>query len=526
MFARVSLLWMMAWMVASCATPIPPTGGEADRTPPELIRSVPADGSTAFTDTRIELLFNEYIDLQSFRTSLRFEPNLDIGYNVTWKGTKARIVLDEPLPDNTTVVLVLEKGLRDVRGNQIPAAIRLAYSSGDRIDNGTVSVRLSHPETGKRVDLVDVFLYRGDTRLDEPATYTSQSDTGGTVVFKNLPADTFRIVAVADVNRNRILDLPREAGFPYREERIVVMQDSTLQLGGWFVARTDTIQPVLEGMGLMSPDRLRLRFSKRVDRGSARIASAIDTLLLQALHPEPQDRSVWYYHAERPLSVGQRYTPFSVDISDTLGNRSRWDEISLEAEILPDTIRTRYLGMIPTGAVNADQVWQLVFNRVGDFRMVMDSLTIVADRQPVDSIRVTSELNRILISPETSWPEGVTLSASVIDPQSGRYQRPVIRVNRSADRGDLLVELSDSTTIHTVTVHSTHGVLVRRLVGQDQVMFTDLPIGSYVVSAYVDRNGNQRFDTGTVVPFVAPEIYMQERSVQIKAGFESELRFR
>jgi uncharacterized protein (DUF2141 family) len=526
MCARVSLAIVLAWMLASCATPIAPTGGEADRTPPELIRSVPSDGSVGFTDTRIELLFNKYIDLQSFRTSLRFEPNLNIQYKISWKGTKARITLEEPLPPNTTVVLVLEKGLRDVRGNQIPAAIRLAYSSGDRIDNGALQVRLAHPETGKRVDLVDVFLYRGDTRLDEPATYTSQSDTGGTVIFKNLPADTFRIVAVADVNRNRILDLPREAGFPFRDEQIVVMQDSTLQLGGWFVARTDTVQPVLEGMGLMSPDRLRLRFSKRVDRGSLRIASAIDTLQLQALHPEPQDRSVWFYHAERPLSVGQRYSPFSVDISDSLGNRSTWDDIALDAEVLPDTIRTRFLGMIPTGSVNPDQTWQMVFNRVSDFRMVMDSLSVIADRQSFDSIRVTTELNRILISPITVWPEGVTLTASLLDPISGVYQRPIIRVNRTADRGDLLVSLPDSTTKHIVTLHTAQGVLVRSLEGTDVVMFNDVPIGSYVVSAYVDRNDNQRFDTGTVVPFVAPEIYMQERSVQIKAGFESELRFR
>jgi uncharacterized protein (DUF2141 family) len=516
----------MAWVAMSCATPIAPTGGEADRTPPEIVRSMPSDGSVGFTGQHIELLFNEYIDLQSFQTSLRFEPNLNIRFKVSWRGTRARITLDESLPPNTTVVLVLEKGLRDVRGNQIPAAIRLAYSSGDRIDNGSVSVRLSHPETGKRVDLVDVFLYRGDTRLDEPATYTSQSDTGGTVLFKNLPADTFRIVAVADVNRNRVLDLPRETGFPYIEERIVVMQDSTLRLGGWFVARTDTVKPVLEGLGLMSPDRLRLRFSKRVEPGSVRIASDIDTLSLRALHPEPQDRSVWYYHAERPLLVGRRYSPVQVQISDSLGNTSTWEDLTLDAEVIPDTIRTRFVGMIPTGSLNPDQPWQLVFNRVGDFSMAIDSMMVTADRQTLDSIRVSTDLNRIILTPATSWPQGVTLTASVIDAQSGRYQRPVIRVNRIADRGDLQIQLPDSTSIHTVTVHTSQGLLIRTVEGSDRIIITDLPVGTYVVSATIDLNGNRRFDTGSVVPYIAPEPYVQERSVQIKAGFESELRFR
>jgi uncharacterized protein (DUF2141 family) len=526
MFARGSLLVVMILFAMSCATPISPTGGEADRTPPVLVRSVPTDGSIGFKGRQIDLLFNEYVDLQSFRTSLRFEPNLDIRYKISWNGTRARITLDQPLDPNTTVVLVLEKGLRDIRGNQIPAAIRLAYSSGDRIDNGSVSVRLTHPETGKRVDLVDVFLYRGTTRLNEAATYTSQSDTGGTVVFRNLPADTFRIVAVADVNRNRILDLPREAGFPYRQERIVVMQDSTLRLGDWYVARTDTVKPVLEGLGLMSPNRLRLRFSKRVEPGLVNIASDIDTLRLRALHPEPQDRSVWYYHSERPLSVGRRYSPYQVQIADSLGNPSTWEELSLDAEVIPDTIRTRFIGMNPTGALNQDQPWQLVFNRVGDFRMIMDSIRVTADRQTLDSIRVTTELNRIILSPSTTWPQGVTLTALVLDPQSGRYQRPVIRVNRTADRGDLQVVLPDSTSIHTVTVFTPQGHLIRSLEGSDRILIRDVPVGSYVVSAYVDQNGNRRFDTGSVVPFIAPEPYTQERSVQIRAGFESELRFR
>lgn len=526
MSARGSLIGLLAWFAVSCATPISPTGGEPDRTPPVLVRSTPANEAVGFTGTRIELLFNKYIDLQSFRSGIRFEPNLDIDFKISWKGTRARITLSEPLPPNTTVVLVLEKGLRDVRGNQSPADIRLAFSSGERIDKGGVSVRIAHPETGKRVDLVDVFLYRGDSSLDEPATYTSQSDTGGTVIFSNLPPDTFRMVAVADVNRNRILDLPREAGFPFREEIIVVPQDSTLRLGGWFVAKTDTVRPVLEGLGLMSPDRLRLRFSKRVDRGTLTLASFQDTLQLQALHPEPFDRSVWYYHAERPLSVGLRYSPQRVDISDSLGNAVRWDELALDAESIPDTIRTRFIGMIPTGVVEPDQAWQLVFNRRSDFRMVMDSIAVFADRQRIDSIRVSTDLNRVILTPMANWPEGVTLTATVMDPASGRVQRPVIRVNRSADRGDLRVSLSDSTTIHTVTVHTTQGRLIASLDGTDEVLFTDLPIGSYVVSATIDRNGNRRFDTGSVVPFVAPEVYMQERAVQIKAGFESELSFR
>jgi hypothetical protein len=151
---------------------------------------------------------------------------------------------------------------------------------------------------------------------------------------------------------------------------------------------------------------------------------------------------------------------------------------------------------------------------------------VTADRQTLDSIRVSTDLNRIILTPVTAWPQGVTLTASVIDAQSGRYQRPVIRVNRIADRGDLQIQLPDLTSIHTVTVHTPQGLLIRSVDGSDRILITDLPVGTYVVSATIDLNGNRRFDTGSVVPYIAPEPYVQERSVQIKAGFESELRFR
>ncbi len=503
-----------------------PTGGDADRIPPNLVRSQPTDGTVGFTGTTILLDFDEYVDLNSFRTALRFEPNLNIRYTVRWKGKQARIRLGEPLPENTTVVLVLEKGVRDVRGNSIPTPIRLAFSSGERIDNGSVTVKVLHPETGRRVDLIDVFLYRGDTSLDEPATYTSQSDTGGTVTFRNLPEDTYRMVAVADLNRNRIIDLPREAAYPYRSEFIDITQDSLFNAGQWFVARTDSSKPAMEGLGLMGPDRLRLRFSKSVLPGTGSIASRTDTLNIRALHSEVNDRTVWYYHSERPLVVGQRYEPYELAISDSLGNPTTWTSLFLDAEILPDTVRTRFLALQPIVAINPTDSFFLVFNRPGKFTQVIDSLVLTADRQIVDGFTTTVDLNRIVIAPTSPWPEGVTLSASVFDATSGRTSRPNVRIQRLSDRGDLTVHLPDSTSAYLVNIRTANGILVQSITSTDKVLVQNLSIGSYVVSCLLDENGNGRFDTGRLIPFQAPEVMVLERRVQIKAGFESELRFR
>ncbi len=512
-------------IVGSCATPIAPTGGEPDRTAPKLVYTVPTDGSTGFRGDRIELRFDEYVDLNSFRSALRFEPDLNITFSVKWRGKRAIVRLDEPLPANTTVVMVLETSLRDVRSNAIPAPIRIAFSSGDRIDKGEVNVKLSKPETGRRVENVNVFLYKSGTSLLEAATYTSQTDTGGYVRFRNLPADTFRMIAVSDLNRNRMLDEPREQGYPFSQEFITVEEDSSYTFGEWFITRPDTVRPVLEGIGLMGPDRIRLRFTKSVEAGTGFLVSEIDTLAIYPLHPESPAKNAWFYGTERPVTLGQRYSPFNLEIADSLDNPFFFTPMSMDAEALPDTIRLRYLYPEPRSSVDPTSPIEFVFSRNGPFLDYQDSLSIVADRQPFDAFTMTSVRNRLILTPDEAWPEGTTMTVRLLDPLSQVSARPTIRVNRSGDRGDLAITAPDSSLTFVVELRTPSGLLVQRQSGTDQLLMQDIPTGTYLVVGFVDANENNRFDAGSITPFVAPERMVMERNVVIRAGFEAELAF-
>lgn len=523
---RFSLFWITCLVLASCATPIAPTGGEQDRTAPKVVMTVPVDGSTGFIGDRIELRFDEYVDLNSFRSALRFEPDLNITFSVKWRGTRAIVRLDEPLPVNTTVVLVLETSLRDVRSNAIPAPIRIAFSSGDRIDQGEVSVKLTKPETGRRVDNVNVFLYKSGVALSEAATYTSQSDTGGYVHFRNLPADTYRMIAVGDMNRNRILDEPREQGYPFSQEFVTVEQDSSYSFGEWFISRPDTVRPVLEGIGLMAPDRIRLRFSKSVEAGTGFLVSETDTLAIHPLHPERPTKTAWFYGTERPVTLGQRYSPFNLQIADSLNNPFVFTPLSMDAEELPDTIRLRYLYPEPRSSVDPTSPIEFVFSRNGPFQAYQDSLSIVADRQPFEAYRMRTVRNRLVLTPDEAWPEGTTMTVRLLDPSTQVSARPNFRVNRSSDNGDLAITAPDSTSTFIVELRTPTGLLVRRESGTNQFLIEDIPTGTYLVVGFVDANENNRFDAGSITPFVAPERMVMERGVAIRAGFEADLAFR
>jgi uncharacterized protein (DUF2141 family) len=526
MSGRVDLLMAVAFLAVSCATPMAPSGGPQDRSGPVVVSTAPVDGSIGFNGREVRVRFNEYVDIVSFRNAVRFEPDLNIGYRIRWSGKTARIRLESPLPPNTTLVLVLSPDVKDARGNAMANPVRVAFSNGDRIDQGGIRVRLLNPETGRRAEQTDVFLYPGEVDFSTPATYTSQTDTGGYASFRYLPPDTYTMVAVQDRNRNRTWDKARESAYPWREPSVRLPADSTLMLGTWFIAPIDTVSPILEGIGQTAPDRLRLRFSKPVQAGGFRLASETDTVSAVALHAERNDRSIWFYAPESAIALNRAYRVADLHISDSLGNRSRSSGLRITFETLPDTVRQRLVDVEPKRILEPDDALSLVFAKPLATKQYQDSLRIYADRQPITDAIIRQERNRLVLSPGVPWPGGTLLTLQTFDPATGRVVRRTARVRQTGEIGDLTITAPDSISAFVVDVRTMAGVLIRRETITDRAVLSDLPAGRYLVTGFVDANRNGRFDMGSVDPHVPPESLLIERGVVIRAGFEADLRFR
>ncbi|MGM0506168.1 MAG: Ig-like domain-containing protein [Bacteroidota bacterium] len=224
--------WLLLLLfLVSCATPVAPTGGPPDRTPPEIESTRPENETVRFDGREFEFQFSKFIDRGSFQEALQVEPDLGIPYEVSLGRKSATVEFSRPLPENTTIILRIGTELQDTRNNSLGSSYALAVSTGDEIDDGAVQARFFSADSGDRLEGYTLFLFREPFDLSSRANYIAQSDTSGRVQLSYLAADRYRAVWVDDGNRNRQWDSDREQAQPFYEEVIELTKGEELDLG-------------------------------------------------------------------------------------------------------------------------------------------------------------------------------------------------------------------------------------------------------------------------------------------------------
>src|SRR5688572_26307507 len=89
----------------SCANIVPPEGGPRDSLPPVMIRANPPDRTKNFTDTRITLTFDEYVDLENAQQSMIVSPVPSNFPVVSRKLNVVTVKIRDTLQPNTTYTL-------------------------------------------------------------------------------------------------------------------------------------------------------------------------------------------------------------------------------------------------------------------------------------------------------------------------------------------------------------------------------------------------------------------------------------
>lgn len=108
------IIYLACILLSSCAQIIAPTGGEPDKTPPELVSSYPENKTKNYKGKEFKLSFNELIDASKLNSELVIVPDPGQPYEVKVKNKEVIIKFDKELAENTTYTLNFRNGITDL----------------------------------------------------------------------------------------------------------------------------------------------------------------------------------------------------------------------------------------------------------------------------------------------------------------------------------------------------------------------------------------------------------------------------
>ena len=130
---------IVLFFIGSCAVIKPPSGGPKDTTPPFLVYAEPPSGTLQYKGEQIRLEFSEYMDESSIKKGIRVFPNVEGEISINTRGTNLTVDFPDNLEEDQTYVINLSRNIKDEHGVEMAETIFLAYSTGDKIDNGSIS---------------------------------------------------------------------------------------------------------------------------------------------------------------------------------------------------------------------------------------------------------------------------------------------------------------------------------------------------------------------------------------------------
>ena len=219
-------------LLVSCANPgSGPQGGPRDTIPPVVVKESPLSGTLHFAAKRIEVQFDEYIQLADIQKNVLISPPQQQPPEVKAIGKTLSVVFAEPLKDSTTYTIDFGAAICDYNEKTPLYDYVYAFSTGDVIDSMAISGWIYDAETLDPISgvLVGIHSNHADSALSTiPFSRVTRSDEEGGFTIYNMRAGAYRLFALDDISRDYLYQ-PGEAlacadslVIPYMEQHEVL----------------------------------------------------------------------------------------------------------------------------------------------------------------------------------------------------------------------------------------------------------------------------------------------------------------
>lgn len=513
-------------LVYNCASEGALTGGPPDTTPPEVIFSIPEPAATNVPgNTTINLVFSEKMMPASVRQALRVTPEPESGFEVKTSWRKAKITFNAPLRTDQTYLVTLDKAATDLRQNGLDGTFILAFSTGNRIDNGVLGGLVVGDKDVRRKG--NLLLYENTARsLDSlratHAEYVFQPSDSGYFTLPYLVERPYMLFYHWDKNQNGRMDAGDFFGRPH-STTVYPQPDSAITEIRIRPAMLPPEKLTLLGARAFSPTLLRLRFNRPVAAiqtpQDLKIVVNDQSIELLGVAPVATDEYSILVHSTIPLTTEasslwvRQFTDTTCTRldSDTLGIQSATRRDSVEMDLLAVGFENGATTVLPTPESHITMQFSLPVNQFPD--SLFSLRTTGPDTVEIPGSVKLSRTMEVIFTPDSLLPTGRELQWEFLaKPVRGWWQETLadsvysgkLRTISPDSLGHLIITQNSGETLRLV-LQGPRGVTETVFPSGVATTVPDLYAGEYTGWAYQDINSNQQYDHGGFAVHAAAE---------------------
>jgi uncharacterized protein (DUF2141 family) len=225
----------MALLLGACAHMEAPPGGPPDTKRPYVTAVFPAPDSTNVSrELKAQIAFSEWVATDAERGKVYLVPPLTRKIKTRLNGNVIEVTSGAELDTNTTYVLGVLPSIKDLNGQPLESAMQLAFSTGPRLDSGSLKGRLAvfqgkqapgsfaalYPRGAGLRGRFQHLTHRNDSvvspaaqpdPLKERPAYIAPADSLGRFEFKAMRPGRYGLIGFQDINGDLVPGMGAEA---------------------------------------------------------------------------------------------------------------------------------------------------------------------------------------------------------------------------------------------------------------------------------------------------------------------------
>ena len=546
----VAFLIILVVLFAACAEIVAPPGGPEDKQGPYLLSSMPQNGALNVPGgNTITLYFSERIVKPRLGRAVFVSPRSAVAPELKFKSDYIVLVLPDSFAANQTYVVTVSNAVTDLRNNKIDTGVTVAFSTGDVIDSGRVAGYLYREggqaaESGALVGLYYPSQLADGVPYDSVyPEYVTTSNTKGYFSLDYLPDSTFRLIAFEDANRNGRFNPPAEK-FAVPDRPIVVGGSLPLTDLQMTMTSADTSRPAIVSAGYTADKLVRIRFSQEIGldylsgnpSGIEMIPSddSLGRIPARAFQESDESGATELIAWCGELADGTYKVSVTYDTTHAPITYDAMTVVALEDKVAPKIVRWMP-GEKPVlpGEVNMS----LVFSEPLDTSKITDQTFMLwtSDGREVPVGTRWSDVFHMALAPESLLVPGnyrlavtefdiIDRAGNLFGDSLTEYPIKVLDVDSMGSiSGNIVVDLPEDTGVPAVlSFKSITGRSDLTKTAEGNQFKVEVPAGKYLLSGFLDRNGNGVRDEGSLFPFTLSETEASyPDTISVRARFET-----